>query len=73
MKRYIIKECKEYQNVKIYTVKFDDEKDNETDRFISRFINDEKYKDDFTQLFIGLTKLVSQEYWIAILGLKKEH
>lgn len=57
MKRYTIEEFKEYQNVKIYSVKFDDENVNETDSFISRFINDDKYKDDFNTIIYWIDKI----------------
>ncbi len=57
MKRYTIEEYREYDNVRIYTVKFDDEKDNETDRFISRFIHDKKYKNDFSTIIYWINKI----------------
>lgn len=59
MKRYKIEEYKNFENVRIYTVKFDDEKNNETDRFISRFINSEKHKDDFSTIIYWINKIGS--------------
>jgi len=58
VKRYIIEKYKDYPTVKIYTVRFKHEKQNETDRFISRFIANDEYKDDFNIII----------YWIRKIG-----
>ena len=58
MKRYTITVFKEYPKTKFYTISLDGEKNNETDKFLLRFANKNKFKKE-----IELIK-----YWFEKIG-----
>ena len=57
MKRYNIELYKVGIVANLYTIHFEDEKDNETDRFISRFLGDPRNKEDFDTIIQFLGKI----------------
>ena len=57
MKRYNVELYKVGKVANLYTIHFEDEKDNETDRFISRFLGDPRNKEDFDTIIQFLGKI----------------
>lgn len=58
MKRFKITQYKTLEKVNFYSVHFEGDEYNETDKFIKRFINDPKYQENFQTII----------YWISKIG-----
>lgn len=57
MNRYIIEKYQAYETVQFYTIRFEKENDNETDKFISRFTQSEEFKEDLGKIIYWIDKI----------------
>lgn len=50
MNSFIVESFKEFSRVHFYTVRWDEQEDSETDRFLARYMNDETYKEELIEI-----------------------